>query len=144
MVKRFAVYTTQTGKRIQRRKSKISGAGVFAMQAITKNSRIVDYAGEKVGQVEGDRREWIYQTHGHIWCFTINRRWVRDAHVGGNIARFINHSCKPNCYSTIKGDVVWICAGRNIRRGEELTYNYFTGGEAKIQCRCRPGCKTVI
>jgi SET domain-containing protein len=70
--------------------------------------------------------------------------WVRDANAGGNIGRFINHSCQPNCYSTIIGKTIWICAARHIESGEELTYNYFTDGEKVIQCRCRPGCKTKL
>ena len=71
----------------------------------------------------------------------VNRRWVRDAMVGGNIGRFVNHGCKPNCYSEIVGKQIWIRAGRNIKPGEELTYNYFTDGERVIKCHCRPGCK---
>ena len=71
----------------------------------------------------------------------MNRRWVRDATVGGNVARFINHACKPNCYSQIVGKDIWIRAGRNIEPGEELTYDYYTDGEQVIQCKCRPGCK---
>ena len=74
----------------------------------------------------------------------VSRRLVRDGNVGGNIARFINHSCKPNCYSEVVKHTVWIRAGRNIKKGEELTYDYNTGGEAGIQCRCRPGCKNKI
>jgi SET domain-containing protein len=70
----------------------------------------------------------------------VNRRWVRDANVGGNLARFINHACKPNCYSHIVGKTIWIRAARNIEAGEELTYDYYTDGEQIIQCRCRPGC----
>ena len=69
---------------------------------------------------------------------------MRDASVGGNIARFINHACKPNCYSQVIGDVIWIRAGRNIAAGEELTYDYRTDGEATIRCRCRPGCRTLL
>jgi SET domain-containing protein len=129
---------------IERRRSHITGWGVFAKSPITKNTRIVNYAGEKITAKEADRREHKYQAKGRIWCFTINRRWVRDAAVGGNIARFINHSCRPNCYVEIAGDTIWIRAARNIRRGEELSYDYNTGGEAGIQCRCRPGCKTVL
>ncbi len=66
---------------------------------------------------------------------------MRDATVGGNIGRFINHACKPNCYSEIVGKEIWIRAGTNIKPGEELTYNYFTDGEQVIKCHCRPGCK---
>jgi SET domain-containing protein len=141
---RERTFISPTGKRLVRRRSRITGWGVYAAQRITKNSRIIDYAGEKITADEADRRETRYQRHGRIWCFTVNRRWVRDAAVGGNMARFINHSCRPNCWVQIVGDVIWIRAGRNIRRGEELSYDYNTGGEAGIACRCRPGCKTLI
>lgn len=131
-------------RKIQRRRSRIAGWGVYALEPITKNTRIVDYAGEKIDHKESLRREQIQLARGHIWCFTLNRRWVIDAAVGGNIARFINHACEPNCYSRVVDGTIWICASRFIKRGEELTYDYCTTGEASIQCRCRPGCKTKI
>lgn len=137
-------FVSPTGKRLIRRKSAIVGWGVYAAQPITKNSRIIHYDGEKITATAADRRERRYQQQGRIWCFTISRRWVRDAAVGGNEARFINHACRPNCYVEVSGDVIWIRAARNIRRGEELFYDYNTGGEAGIRCRCRPGCATVI
>jgi SET domain-containing protein len=126
--------------RITRRRSKLDGWGVFALEPITKNTRIVDYAGELIDHKESLKRETRYLKRGEIWCFTVNRRWVRDANVGGNIARFINHACTPNCYSHIGGMTIWIRAARNIEPGEELTYDYFTDGEHVIPCRCRPGC----
>jgi uncharacterized protein len=130
--------------RIVRRRSKLHGWGVFAMQPITKNTRIIDYAGELIDHKESLKRETMYLERGCIWCFTVNRRWVRDANIGGNLARFINHACKPNCYSHIVGKTIWIRASRNIEPGEELTYNYYTDGEKLIPCRCRPGCKTRL
>src|SRR6188768_2528814 len=78
---------------IRRRRSKLHGWGVFAEERINKNKRIIDYAGEKISHQESLRRERRYIKKGTIWCFQINRRWVRDAAVGGNVARFINHSC---------------------------------------------------
>jgi uncharacterized protein len=126
--------------RIERRKSKVHGWGVFALEPINKNKRIIDYAGELIDHKESLKRETTYLKQGCIWCFTVNRRWVRDANVGGNLARFINHACKPNCYSQIVGQTIWIRAARNIDQGEELTYDYYTDGEKIIQCRCRPGC----
>ena len=51
----------------------------------------------RISVKEADRRETRYQAKGRIWCFTLNRRWVRDAAFGGNWARFINHTCTPNC-----------------------------------------------
>ena len=131
---------------IVRRRSKVHGWGVFALESINKNTRIVDYAGELIDHKQSLRRETRYLKQGCIWCFTVNRRWVRDANVGGNLARFINHACKPNCYSHIVGKTktIWIRAARHIKAGEELTYNYFTDGEKLIPCRCRPGCKTRL
>jgi SET domain-containing protein len=126
--------------RIARRRSKLHGWGVFALEPINKNKRIVKYEGELIDHRESLKRERRYLKKGEIWCFTVNRRWVRDGHVGGNIARFINHACKPNCYSQIVGRDVWIRAGRNIEAGEELTYDYYTDGDQIIPCRCRPGC----
>jgi SET domain-containing protein len=129
---------------IKRRRSKLHGWGVFATERIPKNKRIIDYAGQKIPQRESLIRENRYMKRGAIWCFQVNRRSVRDANVGGNIARFINHSCKGNCYVNIIGDIIWICAARTIRKGEELTYDYMTDGEGKIKCRCRPGCQRLL
>ena len=126
--------------KIRRRRSKLHGWGVFALEPIHKNKRIIDYAGELIDHKTSLVRETTYLRRGEIWCFTVNRRWVRDANVGGNIARFINHSCRPNCYSQIVGHTIWIRAGRNIEPGEELTYDYYTDGERVIACHCRPGC----
>ena len=126
--------------RVVRRRSKLHGWGVFALEPINKNTRVIDYAGELIDHKESLKRETKYLRRGEIWCFTVNRRWVRDANVGGNVARFINHSCTPNCYSHIVGQTIWIRAARNIHAGEELTYDYYTDGEKVIQCRCRPGC----
>ena len=127
--------------KIKRRRSKLHGWGVFALEPITKNTRIVQYGGELIDHKESFKRETKYLERGEIWCFTVNRRWVRDANAGGNVARFINHACKPNCYSNVIDRTIWIIAGRNIKKGEELTYDYYTDGEKVIQCNCRPGCK---
>jgi len=130
--------------RIARKRSGIAGFGVFAAERITKNTRIIDYAGETITHVESRRREARQLRRGRIWCFTVNRRWVRDASVGGNLARFINHACRPNCYVQVIDGVIWIRAARTIRPGEELSYDYHTGGAAGIRCRCRPDCRTML
>ena len=126
--------------RIARRRSKLHGWGVFAGEAINKNRRIIDCAGELIGHKESRKRESRYLKRGEIWVFTVNRRWVRDANSGGNVARFINHGCAPNCYTQIIGHTIWIRSARNIKPGEEVTYNYHSDGVQVIQCRCRPGC----
>ena len=129
---------------IERRRSRIHRWGVFATATIPKNTRIIDYAGEKISNRESLRRERRYIKHGHIWCFKLTNRTVIDAGVGGNVARYINHGCHPNCYVDIKNGTIWIRASRTIRKGEELTYHYNTDGEGLIMCRCSPGCQTLL
>jgi len=129
---------------IERRRSKIAGWGVFATSSISKNTRIIHYAGEKISNTESLKREQRYIRKGHIWCFKLTNRTVIDAGVGGNVARFINHGCKPNCYIDIKKGVIWIRASRAIRKGEELVYDYNTDGDGLIECRCTPGCQRLL
>ena len=117
---------------------------MYATERIPKNKRIIHYAGEKITHKESLKREAKYLESGRIWCFTLNNRWVIDAAVGGNIARFINHACKPNCWVEVKDGTIWIRAARTIRKGEELNYNYNTTGDAMIPCRCRPDCTHKI
>ena len=129
---------------IEKRRSRIHGWGVYATTSIPKNTRIIDYAGEKISNQVSLRREIRYMKTGHIWCFKLTNRTVIDAGVGGNDARFINHACRPNCYIDIKKGVIWIRAARTIRKGEELTYDYHTDGEGMIMCRCRKGCQRLL
>ena len=130
--------------RIVRKRSRLHGFGVFAAQAITKNTRIIDYAGQLIRNNRSGAREARYLKQGCIWVFRVNRAWSRDANVDGNIARFINHSCAPNCWFEVVDKTIWIRAGRNIKRGEELTYDYRIIGDRTMACRCRPGCPNRI
>ena len=134
-----------TFPKIVRGKSSVQGYGVFAAEPIKKNTRIIDYAGELIRNDEAcEAREERYLEDGCIWVFRVNRAWSRDANVGGNIARFINHSCMPNCFFEIVDKTIWIKARRAIKRGEELTYDYSIIGTRTIPCRCRPGCPNRI
>ena len=126
--------------KIVRKRSALHGFGVFAAEPINKNRRIIDYAGELVRNDASEAREERYLAKGCIWVFRLNRAWSRDAAVGGNIARFINHSCTPNCWFEVVDRTIWIRASRRIRIGEELTYDYATVGERTIRCRCRADC----
>lgn len=130
--------------RLVRKRSRLHGFGVFAAESIKKNTRIIDYAGQLVRNSESVEREVRYLQDGCIWVFRLNRAWSRDAAIGGNIARFINHSCTPNCWWEVVDQTIWIRAARHIRKGEELTYDYATVGDHTIRCRCRPGCKTML
>ena len=117
---------------------------MFAAEPINKNKRIVDYAGELITNKQSEVREDRYLRRGCIWVFRVNRYWSRDAAVGGNVARFINHSCRPNCYTEVVDKTIWIRAARSNQPGEELTYNYNTEGDKTIPCRCHPNCKTRL
>ena len=129
---------------IIRKRSRLHGQGVFAAESINKNKRIIDYAGELITNRQSEKREHQYLSKGCIWVFRVNRNWSRDAAVGGNVARFINHSCKPNCWIDVVDKTIWVRAARNIRAGEELTYDYNTEGDKGIRCQCRPNCSTKL
>jgi SET domain-containing protein len=139
-----AAAQTQHLPRVRRKKSKLHGYGVFALEPINKNKRIIEYAGELISNKQSVNREDRYLRKGCIWVFRVNRNWSRDANVGGNDARFINHSCVHNCWVEVVDKTIWIRAARNIRAGEELTYDYNTEGDKTIPCRCRPNCKTRL
>jgi SET domain-containing protein len=132
--------------KIERKKSKLHGYGVFALETINKNKRIIDYAGELISNKQSESREDKYLSKGCIWVFRVNRNWSRDAMVGGNIARFINHACVPNCWIEVdaKTKTIWVRASKKIRKGQELVYDYNTEGDKVIPCMCRPGCKTKL
>ncbi len=137
------------------RGSKIAGKGAFAVRPIRKGERIIEYLGERVSHAVADER---YDDHKngvhHTFLFSVNRKVVIDASVDGNEARFINHSCDPNCESVIEGNRVFIDAKKAIRTGAELTYDYaYTrdGSETEAEetglygCRCgATSCRGTI
>ena len=101
------------------KKSKVHGTGVFASSNIPKNKKIIEYIGEKVTKVEGDRRsaERIKKylnkkNEGSVYIFELNKKYDIDGSPLYNKARYINHSCSPNCEVDI------------IKKGEELNYDY--------------------
>ena len=107
------------------RESKIHGRGVYARQDIPKGTRLIEYAGERIDNAEADRRyEDDKMSRHHTFLFILSSRWCIDAAVGGNISRYINHSCDPNCVAWIEGQHIWIDALRDIPKGEELAYDY--------------------
>lgn len=107
------------------RKSKIAGKGAFATRDIEKGERLIEYLGERITHALADAR---YDDHAssdhHTFLFSVNRSVVIDAYVDGNDARFINHSCDPNCESEIERGRVFIDAIKPIRKGQELNYDY--------------------
>ncbi len=114
------------------RRSPIHGNGVFAAKDLPKGKRLVQYRGKLRPHDEVDRCYGVDADSGHTFLFTLNSHYVIDGNVDGNIARWINHSCAPNCEAVLyesadgepESDRVFIEAARDIQAGEELTYDY--------------------
>ena len=114
-----------TSELIEVRRSDVHGLGVFAAKRIPKGTRIIEYVGERVSHDEADRRyEEKDANDSHTFLFIVDSKTVIDAGVDGNDARFFNHSCDPNCESTVEKRRVYIEAIRDIEAGDELTYDY--------------------
>ena len=137
------------------RRSRIQGRGVYARKDIPKGTRLIEYTGEKISSAEADRRsEKEDEKHPHhTFLFILNSRTCVDATTGGNISRFINHSCDPNCAAWIEGQHIWIDAERDIAKGEELAYDYeydflrgYTVTDLEMyECRCgSPLCRGTL
>ena len=107
------------------RPSPIQGLGAFAVRTIPSGVRIIEYAGERLTPAQADARypDVAGERH-HTFLFAIDDDVVIDAAVDGNAARFINHSCDPNCDAVIDGGRIWIESIRDIAAGEELAYDY--------------------
>lgn len=113
------------GKRIQTRRSGVHGKGVFAVQDIAAGETIIEYTGEVINWEEAQARHpHDPKQPNHTFYFHVDDDVVIDAKYKGNSARWINHSCAPNCYTDERDGRVFIKALRNIRAGEELNYDY--------------------
>lgn len=127
-------------------RSRIHAWGVFADRAIKENQMIVEYRGEIIGNAVAEKREIIYSKSniGSDYMFRIDSHTVCDATKQGNVARFINHSCNPNCFTKIISTEgvqrIVVYAKRNIDPGEELCYDYKFPIEPdlkkRIPCHC--------
>jgi uncharacterized protein len=107
------------------RSSPIQGKGAFATQAIAAGTRLIEYAGERLTPEQADVRypDDAVERH-HTFLFAIDDDIVIDAAVDGNDARFINHSCAPNCDAVVDDGRIWIETIRDVEPGEELAYDY--------------------
>jgi SET domain-containing protein len=136
------------------RRSKIHGTGVFATRHIPKGTRIIEYLGERVSHAEADRRyAGKADDDNHTFLFTVDARTVIDAGVGGNAARYLNHSCAPNCETLVEDRRIFIEAIEDIEAGAELAYDYMIERDASdppdidvvFGCRCGArGCRGTM
>jgi|SRR5438876_11799369 len=121
------------------RPSSIHGMGVFGGAPIRAGTLVIEYVGEKIGKDESMRR----CEAGNTCIFELDDKWDIDGAAGWNPARFLNHSCAPNCDAELIDGQIWIVARRDIAPGEEITFNYGYDREAYREhpCHCgAPGC----
>ena len=105
--------------------SPIQGYGAFATERIPAGTRLVEYVGERLTPDQADARYPDDEAdRHHTYLFAIDDDVVVDAAVDGNEARFINHSCDPNCDAVIEEKRIWIETIRDVEPGEELAYDY--------------------
>jgi SET domain-containing protein len=105
---------------IEVRRSGIHGRGVFATQRIPKGKRIIEYKGQRIADADAPDDDGS----SHTFNFGLSNGKVIDPVVGGNDARWINHSCEPNCEALEERGRIFIYAKRTIKPGEELFYDY--------------------
>lgn len=125
------------------RPSKIHRWGVFALEAIPKGRKVIEYTGELVSRKEGKKRA----DSNHIHClFTIDPYWYLDGAVGGSGAEFVNHCCDPNLESRILKRHILYFSIRDIAAGEELSLDYHFGkDQERVKCGClSPKCRGWI
>ena len=113
------------GRRIQVRRSGVHGKGVFALVDLPKGVAVIEYVGEVISWTEALRRHPHDPSDpNHTFYFHIDETRVIDAAHGGNSARWINHSCDPNCEANEIDGRVYIKTLRAIKAGQELSYDY--------------------
>ncbi|BBU33496.1 SET domain-containing protein-lysine N-methyltransferase (plasmid) [Burkholderia sp. THE68] len=132
-------------RRIAVRTSRIHGRGVFALINIACGDPIIEYKGEIITIKEAQRRvERSTAEDGHTFFFNLDGGRMIDGARGGNSARWINHSCAPNCEAEQQGDRIFIHATRAIKEGTELFIDYQLDVEGRrtaalkriYACRC--------
>ena len=121
------------------KKSNIDNKGLYANQDIKDRTKIIEYKGKILTkkQVEENSK---FDNEKAIYLFNINKKYDLDGDFKYNTARLINHSCDPNCEVSGTGLKIWVYAIRDIKKGEELTYDYgfgFDEGYKDFPCRCR-------
>jgi SET domain-containing protein len=122
-------------------KSYIHGKGVFAAQPIPKGTRIIQYIGERIPKAESAER----LAQGNVYLFALNDRYDIDGQTLKNTARYINHSCDPNCEAVVTKHTIWIMALRDIQEGEELSYNYgLTAKQYPCHCGAKDCCGFIL
>ncbi len=111
--------------------SKLHGRGLFASCFIKANTDIIEYVGRKIKKSQSDKiaskqleKAKKNEKEGQVYIFTLDDKYDIDGNITYNNARYMNHSCDPNCDTDIIDGKIWIRSFKNIKAGEELTYDY--------------------
>ena len=121
------------------RKSNIDNRGLYASKNIKAGTIIIHYKGKLITKKETEKNP-KYDNDKAIYLFNLNNRYDLDGDFSYNTARLINHSCSPNCEVDGKGLKLWIYALQDIKKGEELSYDYGFGYDENYKdfvCKCR-------
>ena len=126
------------------KKSKIDKRGLYACRDIKKGTRIIEYKGRIISAKKSETNP-KFDNNKAIYLFNINKKYDLDGDFKFNTARLINHSCDPNCEVFGKGMKVWVYAMKDIKKGEELSYDYgFSFDKDFKQFPCRCGAKNCV
>ncbi|XP_053324300.1 histone-lysine N-methyltransferase 2C isoform X3 [Spea bombifrons] len=125
-------------------RSRIQGLGLYAARDIEKHTMVIEYIGTIIRNEVANRKEKSYESQNRgVYMFRLDNDHVIDATLTGGPARYINHSCAPNCVAEVvtfeKGHKIIISSNRRIQKGEELCYDYkfdFEDDQHKIPCHC--------
>ena len=120
------------------KKSKIDNRGLYAATNIKKNTKIIEYKG-KIITVKETETNPKFDNDKAIYLFNLNKKYDLDGDFKYNTARLINHSCDPNCEVDGVGLKLWIYSVKDIKKNEELTYDYgfsFDKDYKNFPCRC--------
>ncbi|XP_058579705.1 histone-lysine N-methyltransferase 2C isoform X7 [Neofelis nebulosa] len=125
-------------------RSRIQGLGLYAARDIEKHTMVIEYIGTIIRNEVANRKEKLYESQNRgVYMFRMDSDHVIDATLTGGPARYINHSCAPNCVAEVvtfeRGHKIIISSNRRIQKGEELCYDYkfdFEDDQHKIPCHC--------
>jgi len=120
------------------KKSSIHNKGVFAKSDIPKNTYIIRYKGKRITNEEADVISEKEAEEGRVYLFELDKEYSLDGDIEDNDARYINHSCNPNAESINDNGEIWVISTKEIKEGEEITYDYYldTDNPEDHPCKC--------
>jgi SET domain-containing protein len=137
--------TTKPNKLYKLSRSGIHNRGLFAAEDIAQDTKIIEYIGERITKKEAQARALAKDASakksgsGRVYIFELNSRYDIDGNVANNLARYINHSCDPNCEAVNIRGHIWIVSTRPIKKDEELSFDYGYDSEHFLDhpCYCK-------